>query len=85
MAWDRRWNGVANPRAVGCRGDPRGYPGDPDDRQSRCIEAAVNGLLVTSVYAPNRNPQPGPQFDYKLAWLKRLAAHGGDLFAAGAP
>src|SRR5262249_56353902 len=34
-----------------------------------------NGIVVTSIYLPNGNPQPGPKFDYKLAWFKRLRAH----------
>jgi DNA polymerase-1 len=55
------------------------------DKQSRYLEAAINGLLVASIYAPNGNPQPGPKFDYKLAWLKRLTAHAADLYASGAP
>ena len=38
-------------------------PGDPADRQPRYIEAAVRGILVASIYAPNGNPQPGPKFD----------------------
>ncbi len=36
---------------------------------------AINGVLVGCLYAPNGNPQPGPKFDYKLAWLARLARH----------
>ena len=60
-------------------------PGDPADTQSRYIEAAVNGVLVASLYAPNGNPQPGPKFNYKLAWLERLAAHAAELYAAGVP
>jgi DNA polymerase I len=63
----------------------RELPGDPDDVQSRYIEAAVNGVLVASLYVPNGNPQPGPKFVYKLAWLRRLAAHAADLYATGAP
>ena len=42
-------------------------------------------MLVASVYAPNGNPQPGPKFDYKLAWLKRLTAHAADLYATREP
>jgi exodeoxyribonuclease III len=42
-------------------------------------------VLVASIYAPNGNPQPGPKFDYKLAWLKRLNAHAAELYATGAP
>ena len=46
---------------------------------------AVNGVIVTSLYAPNGNPQPGPKFDYKLAWMERLLAHAKELYAAGVP
>jgi exodeoxyribonuclease-3 len=60
-------------------------PGGAPDGQCRYLEAAVNGVLVASIYAPNGNPQPGPKFDYKLAWLKRLTAHAADLYASGAP
>ena len=41
-------------------------PGDTSDAQSRHIEAAVNGVLIATLYAPNSNPQPGPKFQYKL-------------------
>ena len=50
----------------------RGLPGDDADTQSRYIEAAIEGVLVGCLYAPNGNPQPGPRFDYKLRWLARL-------------
>ena len=35
----------------------------------------MSGIVVGCLYAPNGNPQPGPKFDYKLAWLARLAKH----------
>ena len=54
-------------------------PGDPADRHSRYIEAAVSGVLVGCLYLPNGNPQPGPKFDYKLAWFERLIAHAAEL------
>ena len=60
-------------------------PGDPNDKQSRYIEAAVNGVLIATLYAPNGNPQPGPKFKYKLAWMKRLLAHAAELYALDAP
>lgn len=28
-------------------------PGDPCDRQCRYLEAAINGVTVASIYAPN--------------------------------
>lgn len=82
----RSFNGVA----ILAKGtDPvetrRGLPGDPDDTHSRYIEAAVNGLVVGCLYLPNGNPQPGPKFDYKLAWFERLIQHARALASSGTP
>ena len=63
----------------------RGLPGDEEDRQARYLEVKVKGLVVASVYLPNGNPQPGPKFDYKLAWFERLNAHARALLSSGAP
>lgn len=63
----------------------RGLPGDDADEQARYIEADVSGLRVASIYLPNGNPCPGPKFDYKLAWMKRLAAHARSLLALEKP
>jgi exodeoxyribonuclease-3 len=60
-------------------------PGDSADTQARYIEAAVDGVLIASLYAPNGNPQPGPKFAYKLAWNERLIAHAAQLYAANVP
>jgi exodeoxyribonuclease-3 len=83
---EKSWNGVA---ILSRHGEPvltrTALPGDPDDDQARYIEAAVNGILVASIYLPNGNPQPGPKFDYKLAWFKRLHAHAQKLLKTGAP
>jgi exodeoxyribonuclease-3 len=82
----RTWNGVA---ILSRGGTPivtrRLLPGDPTDTQSRYLEAAVDGLLIGCIYLPNGNPQPGPKFDYKLAWFKRLAAHAKKLLAQDVP
>ncbi|MEA2994986.1 MAG: exodeoxyribonuclease [Alphaproteobacteria bacterium] len=76
----KTWNGVA---ILGRDGQPvvtrTQLPGDDSDTQSRYIEAAVNGIIVGCLYAPNGNPQPGPKFSYKLAWLERLARHAKTL------
>jgi exodeoxyribonuclease-3 len=83
---ERSWNGVAilarDCKPVLTRST---LPGNPDDKQARYIEAAVNGVLIASLYLPNGNPQPGPKFSYKLAWFERLIAHAGNLIAAGVP
>ena len=80
------WNGVAI-LARGC--EPivtrTQLPGEEADAESRYIEAAVRGVLIASLYAPNGNPQPGPKFAHKLAWMKRLAAHAEELYGADIP
>jgi exonuclease III len=58
---------------------------DAADTQSRYIEAAVAGVLVACLYLPNGNPQPGPKFEYKLAWFERLIRHASTLYASGHP
>jgi exodeoxyribonuclease-3 len=60
-------------------------PGNIDDRQSRYVEAAVEGIAVASTYLPNGNPQPGPKFLYKLAWFDRLVEHAAALLEQDAP
>ena len=50
----------------------RGLGGDPQDEQSRYLEADVHGIRVACIYLPNGNPRPGPKFDYKLKWMERL-------------
>ena len=82
----RSWNGVA----ILARGaEPveirRELPGDPGDDHSRYLEAAVDGVHVACLYLPNGNPQPGPKFDYKLAWCERFITHAKGLFASGHP
>ncbi|MFL5333495.1 MAG: exodeoxyribonuclease III [Geminicoccaceae bacterium] len=63
----------------------RGLPGDPDDTHSRYLEASAHGITVASIYLPNGNPQPGPKFDYKLAWFERLIEHAATLQANPGP
>jgi exodeoxyribonuclease III len=83
---EKTWNGVA---ILGRGATPivtrTALPGDPADSQSRYIEAAINGILVACFYAPNGNPQPGPKFDYKLAWMKRFVRHAAALYKAALP
>jgi exodeoxyribonuclease-3 len=63
----------------------RGLPGDPDDIQSRYIEAKVNGIIIGCLYLPNGNPYPGPKFDYKLKWFERFTAHAQTLVDKDVP
>ena len=78
---ERSWNGVAIlARERDALLTRSSLPGNPQDRQARYIEAAVDGVLIASLYLPNGNPQPGPKFDYKLAWFERLILHASALF-----
>jgi exodeoxyribonuclease-3 len=82
----KSWNGVALLSRVGAPVETRrALPGDPNLEQSRYIEAAVCGILIGNMYAPNGNPKPGPKFDYKLAWLDALDAHAHALLDSKAP
>jgi exodeoxyribonuclease-3 len=82
----RTWNGVA----ILARGmtpvlTRTALPADPDKSQARYIEAAVNGVLIGCLYLPNGNPNPGPKFDYKLAWFDAFNVHAQTLLDSGAP
>jgi len=80
------FNGVAILSRIG---EPvesqRGLAGDPEDEHARYIEAQIGGIRICNLYLPNGNPQPGPKFDYKLAWMKRLRARLSEIRQQEAP
>jgi exodeoxyribonuclease III len=82
----KAWNGVA---ILSRKAEPvltrTALPGDANDHEARYIEAAVSGIIIACIYAPNGNPQPGPKFDYKLAWLKRLRSHAAKFLKQDLP
>ena len=63
----------------------RGIPGEAADVQARYLEAHAKGLLVASVYLPNGNPVPSPNFDYKLRWFDRFIDYAKRLYGLGEP
>ncbi|WP_027379592.1 exodeoxyribonuclease III [Chryseobacterium daeguense] len=82
----KSWNGVA----ILSRGHEivevqRSLPGDDEDVQSRYIEAIINQMVICCLYLPNGNPYPGPKFDYKLAWIKRLQKRMNELIKMELP
>ncbi|MCG2615296.1 exodeoxyribonuclease III [Terrimonas sp. NA20] len=82
----KSWNGVA----ILSRKEPlnetrRSLPGDRTDTNSRYIEAIAHQIVIGCIYLPNGNPYPGPKFDYKLKWFKRLSAHAKKLLAHDVP
>ena len=82
----KSWNGVAILSRVGEINELRRVlPGDPEDSHSRYIEAIVNNMVIGCLYLPNGNPWPGPKFDYKLKWFKRLSGHAKKLLDQKVP
>ena len=82
----KSWNGVAIlSRAMQPELLRTGLPGDEEDPHSRYIEAAVHGIHIGCLYLPNGNPAPGPKFDYKLRWMKRLNSYAAELIQTGMP
>jgi len=82
------FNGVAILSKLPIEDVMRGLPGDDTDEQSRYIEATVVGsraVRIAGLYLPNGNPQPGPKFDYKLAWMERLRLRARELRALEMP
>jgi exodeoxyribonuclease III len=76
----KSWNGVAILAKTEIKELRNDLPGDDDEfTHSRYIEAFVNGIVIGCIYLPNGNPWPGPKFDYKLRWFRRLADHAKDL------
>jgi exodeoxyribonuclease-3 len=63
--------------------------GDPDDVQSRYLEAVVSvpsGVLrILNIYLPNGNPPGTDKYVYKLAWMSRLRERVKALLALEEP
>ena len=81
----KSFNGVAILSKLPLEDVTRGLLGDDSDEQARWIEVTVVGkraIRICGLYLPNGNPAPGPKFDYKLAWMDRLAARAADLLAS---
>ena len=82
----KRWNGVAIlSKTHEIEEVQRGLPGDPEDEQSRYLEADINGIRIACLYLPNGNPTPGPKFDYKMQWFERLKKRASYLYELDIP
>ncbi len=84
----KSFNGVAILSKLPLEDIVRGLPGDDTDEQARWIEATVIGKLpirVCGLYLPNGNPAPGPKYDYKLDWMRRLRLRAQQLIEAEEP
>ena len=82
----KSWNGVAILSKTEIKELRNDLPGEDEEfTHSRYIEAFTGGIVIGCIYLPNGNPWPGPKFDYKLRWFKRLAHHAKDLINLDLP
>lgn len=81
----RTYNGVAILSKEPARDVLRGLPGDDGDQQARYLEATFDDVRVASIYLPNGNPVGTDKYEYKLAWMRRLAAQVQRLLDAELP
>jgi exodeoxyribonuclease-3 len=78
----KTYNGVALLSKTPLEDVRRGLDGEPEDEQSRYIEAVTGGatpVRVGGIYLPNGNPLGTEKFAYKLRWMARLQAHAAQL------
>ncbi|MBN9319523.1 MAG: exodeoxyribonuclease III [Caulobacterales bacterium 68-7] len=78
----KTYNGVALLSKTPLEDVQRGLAGEPEDEQSRYIEAVTGGatpVRVGGIYLPNGNPIGTEKFAYKLRWMARLQAHATQL------
>lgn len=79
------FNGVAILSREPAQEVKRTLPGDPEDVQSRWIEAIIGDVHFVCLYLPNGNPLPGPKFDYKLGWMERMRVRAAQLLESERP
>ena len=63
-------------------------PGDSEDDQARWLEVTIVGnqaIRMCNLYLPNGNPTPGPKYDYKLSWMRRLHEKAKELIDSEIP
>ncbi len=51
----------------------KGMPDDGEDEQSRVIAATIDGVRVLNLYVVNGKEVGDPKYDFKLAWMDRVA------------
>ncbi|MEB0280688.1 DNA ligase D [Mucilaginibacter sp. 10B2] len=82
----KSWNGVAILAKSEIKELLRDLPDEDEEfTHSRYIEAFIDGIVIGCIYLPNGNPYPGPKFDYKLRWFRRLAEHASELVSRDIP
>ena len=55
------------------------------DDQARFLHVKILNINIICLYLPNGNPAPGPKFDYKINWMKRLIKYSSDIYNNNEP
>ena len=55
------------------------------DDQARFLHVKILNINIICLYLPNGNPAPGPKFDYKINWMKRLIKYSRDIYNNNEP
>lgn len=83
------FNGVALLSRLPLDETTPGLHGDPEDVQSRFLEAVVStgsGVVrVACLYLPNGNPPDTDKYTYKLSWMDRLIDYAQERIALEEP
>jgi len=56
-----------------------------EDNQARFLHAKIEDINILCLYLPNGNPAPGPKYDYKINWMKRLIKYTEDIYSKNEP
>jgi len=56
-----------------------------EDDQARFLHVKILNINIICLYLPNGNPAPGPKYDYKINWMKRLIKYSRDIYNNNEP
>ena len=56
-----------------------------EDDQARFLHAKINDINIICLYLPNGNPVPGPKYDYKINWMRRLIKYTKEIYDSNEP
>ena len=55
------------------------------DDQARFLHVKIENINIICLYLPNGNPTPGPKYDYKINWMKRLIKYTQEIYYSNEP
>ncbi len=55
------------------------------DGQARFLHVKIENINIICLYLPNGNPAPGPKYNYKINWMKRLIKYTQSIYCNNEP